>query len=226
MGKRDTRIDAYIMRSAEYAWPILDHLRELIHRACPKVEETMKWSFPHFEYKGILCSMAAFKYHCAFGFWRASQLTDPHGVLSLKEKTAMGSLGKITRLEDLPSNKILIQYIKEAARLNEEAIKLPVKKKAKPASQRLVVPDDLVKALKRNKLAMAAFNGFSFSNQKEYVNWITEAKTEVTRKKRLTTAIEWMEEGKIRHWKYIGSHLKNLMVIADIDPISVKLRLT
>jgi uncharacterized protein YdeI (YjbR/CyaY-like superfamily) len=203
MNKRDKRIDAYIMNAAEYAWPILDHLRELVHRACPEVEETMKWSFPHFQHKGILCSMAAFKHHCAFGFWKASLMSDPHGVINIIGKTAMGSLGKITTLQDLPPDKVLIQYIKEAARLNEQDIKMPAQKKSKPTAKNIEVPDFLMKALKRNKLAMAAFNGFSFSNQKDYILWLTDAKTEETRKKRLTTAIEWMAEGKIRNWKYV-----------------------
>src|SRR6478736_4231491 len=98
------------MNSAEFTWPILDHLRELVHKACPEVEETMKWSFPHFQYKGILCSMAAFKQHCAFGFWKTSLMTDPHKVMNVNGKTAMGSLGRITSLKDLPSDKILLQY--------------------------------------------------------------------------------------------------------------------
>ena len=203
MATRDKRIDNYIMNSAEYAWPILDHLRELVHKACPKVEETMKWSFPHFQYKGILCSMAAFKRHCAFGFWKTSLMTDPYKVLSTKEKTSMGSLGRITTLKDLPSDKILLQYIKEAVKLNDNAVKLPARGKPKLTTKDIDVPVDLAKALKRNKLANAAFKGFSYSNQKDYAWWITEAKTEATRSKRLKTAIEWMEDGKIRNWKYV-----------------------
>jgi hypothetical protein len=72
MGKNDPRIDDYIAKSQDFARPILEHLRDLVHKACPEVEETMKWSFPHFDYKGMMCSMAAFKQHCAFGFWKAS----------------------------------------------------------------------------------------------------------------------------------------------------------
>src|SRR6478609_11453391 len=161
MATRDKRIDNYIMNSAEYAWPILDHLRELVHRACPKVEETMKWSFPHFQYKGILCSMAAFKHHCAFGFWRASLMTDPYKVLNTKEKTSMGSLGRITTLKDLPSDKILLQYIKEAVKLNDNETKLPSRGKPKLTIKDIAMPDDLAKALKRNKLANADLKEFS-----------------------------------------------------------------
>ncbi len=203
MATRDKRIDNYILNSAEYAWPILDHLRELVHKACPEVEETIKWSFPHFQYKGILCSMAAFRHHCAFGFWRASQMKDPNKVLNIVGKTAMGSLGKITSVKDLPSNKILLSYIKEAMKLNDEAAKLPAVSKPKLTAKDIVVPDDLAKVFKRNKLAHAAFKGFSYSNQKDYVQWLTEAKTEATRTKRLRMAIVLMEEGKIRNWKYV-----------------------
>jgi uncharacterized protein YdeI (YjbR/CyaY-like superfamily) len=177
----------------------------LVHKACPGVTETMKWSFPHFEYKGILCSMAAFKHHCAFGFWKTSQMKDPYHVMSVNGKTSMGSLGKITSLKDLPSNKILIEYIKEAMKLNEEAAKLPVRKKPKQPAKVLKVPNDLLKALKSNIIAKDTFNGFSTSKKNEYIHWITEAKTEATRTKRLVTAIKWMEQGKVRDWKY---HIK------------------
>lgn len=203
MVTRDKRIDNYILNSAEYAWPIMDHLRELVHKACPGVTETMKWSLPHFEYKGILCSMAAFKHHCAFGFWRASQMKDPAKVLDRIGRASMGSFGRITSLKDLPSNKVLISYIKEAMKLNEEAEKLPIKKKAKAPAVLLKMPADLNQALKQNVIALDTFKRFTTSKKNEYIHWITEAKTEVTRKKRLTTAIAWMEEGKTRDWKYL-----------------------
>jgi uncharacterized protein YdeI (YjbR/CyaY-like superfamily) len=205
MGARDKRIDNYIMNASEYAWPILDHLRELVHKACPQVEETIKWSFPHFQYKGILCSMAAFKHHCAFGFWKTSLMKDPYRVMNVNGKTAMGSLGKITSLKDLPSNRILLEYIKEAMKLNEEAVMPPAQKKLKSPAKLLKVPDDLLKALKSNLIAMETFKGFSTSKKNEYIHWITEAKTEATRTKRLISAITWMEEGKSRDWRYLKS---------------------
>ena len=113
MGKRDKRIDTYILKSADFAVPILNHLRELVHVACPEVEETMKWSFPHFDYKGeMMCSMASFKQHCAFGFWKASLMKDKSLMENAKGETAMGPLGRLTSLKDLPSDKKLIAYIK------------------------------------------------------------------------------------------------------------------
>jgi len=202
MPKTDPRIDAYIEKSADFAKPVLKHLRALTHKACPGVEETMKWSFPHFDYKGsILCSMASFKQHCAFGFWKASIMKDPEDVLQLVGRTAMGHLDRIESLKDLPSDKILIAYIKEAAKLNEDDIKLPPKKKSTDKKE-LIVPNDLSAALKKNKKASATFDAFSYSNKKDYVEWITEAKTDATRETRLDTAIEWMSEGKNRNWKY------------------------
>jgi len=162
----------------------------------------MKWSFPHFEFKGaILCSMASFKQHCAFGFWKASIMKDPEKVLQLMGKTAMGQLDRIESLKDLPADKILIAYIKEAAKLNEDEIKLPQKKKSGDKKE-LIVPDVLRAALKKNKKAAVTFDAFSYSNKKDYVEWITEAKTDATRETRLDTAIEWMSEGKNRNWKY------------------------
>lgn len=201
MATTDARIDTYIERSAEFAKPILKHIRSLVHKACPDVEETIKWGFPHFDHKGIVCSMAAFKQHCAFGFWKASLMKDPEGVLKIAERNAMGHLDKITSVKDLPADKIMIEYIKEAARLNEEEVKLPAKEKKE--KKELTVPDDLAMALKKNKKAQSTFEKFSPTNKREYIDWLTEAKTEATRIKRLETAIEWMAEGKIRNWKYM-----------------------
>jgi len=174
MGKRDERIDAYIAQSAGFAQPILTHLRELVHRACPAVEEKMKWSFPHFDYRGMMCSMASFKQHCAFGFWKASLMRDPQQLLA-HSREAMGQMGQIKSLADLPPDDVLIAYIKEAARLNEENIKLPAR--AKTAENKdLIVPETLADALKENQKASETFENFSYSNKKEYIHWITEPK--------------------------------------------------
>jgi uncharacterized protein YdeI (YjbR/CyaY-like superfamily) len=176
------------------------HLRETVHAACPDVEETMKWSFPHFLYKGILCSMASFKEHCAFGFWKGSLVVaHPEGG----GEPAMGQFGRITKLSDLPAKKVLSGYIKEAMKLNEAGVKAPTRSKPKTPKE-LVVPDDLAGALQGNPKARATFDRFSPSHQREYVEWITEAKTPATRQRRLTTAIEWMAEGKSRNWKYMN----------------------
>ena len=200
MGKRDPRIDAYIAKSEGFAKPILAHLRKLVHAACPQAEETMKWSFPHFDYKGMLCSMASFKQHCAFGFWKASLLADPQKLLS--NETAMGHFGRITSLDDLPPDKTIMAYIKEAVKLNDEGVKVPVKTKS-GEKRKLTIPADFKAALHKNKKALQTFEAFSPTNKREYVEWITEAKTGETRQKRLETAIEWMAEGKIRNWKYV-----------------------
>ncbi len=194
MGKKDPRVDAYIAKSAEFAKPILRHLREIVHEGCQKVEETMKWSFPHFMYKGMLCSMASFKSHCAFGFWKGK-------LIVAGNPKAMGQFGRITSLSDLPKDSVLLGYVRAAARLNETGEKVPRKprepKKASPT------PPDLAAALKKNAEARKTFEDFSPSHKREYVEWITEAKTEETRKKRLDTSVEWMSEGKPRNWRYM-----------------------
>lgn len=201
MGKQDKRIDAYIVKAQPFAWPILEHLRALVHKTCPEVEESIKWSFPHFNYKGeMMCSMASFKQHCAFGFWKASLMKDKTLVANAKGETAMGHLGRITSLKDLPSDATIIRYIKEAMQLNDAGIKV---EKKKPGSEELEIPDYFIKELLKNKAAKKTFEAFSPSNKKEYVLWITEAKTEATRKSRMATAIEWMAEGKPRNWKYM-----------------------
>lgn len=200
MGKHDARVDAYIARSADFAKPILEHIRLLVHTACPDVEETMKWSFPHFDYNGMMCNMAAFKKHCAFGFWKAGAMKDPDNILTATGAEAMGHLGRITGLSDLPSDKIMIKYIKEAARLNDEGIAI---QRNKPGSKKPPkTPSDLAAALKKNARARATFEAFSPSHRREYIEWIEEAKRPETRAKRIATTLKWLAEGKSRNWKY------------------------
>lgn len=197
----DSRVDLYIEKAAPFAKPVLMKIRKLIFQACPEVVETIKWSFPNYEAHGsVLCNMASFKEHCAFGFWKATLLKDPEGILKVKDRNSMGHLDRITSVKDLPADRILVAYIKEAALLNKNKIKV-VKPKAAPKKE-LPVPRPLAAALKKNKKAAAFFEEFSPSARREYIEWITEAKTEETLNKRLATTIEWLEEGKSRHWKY------------------------
>ena len=193
----DPRIDAYIEKAADFAKPILTHIRKLVHKACPDIQETMKWSFPHFDHKGTVCSMASFKQHCAFGFWKQSLLEQEAFPA---EKTAMGSFGRITALKDLPPDKVMIGLIRQAVELNEKGIKVAKKKPVEKTE--LVVPKDLDAALSKNKIAKAAFEKFSYSHKKEYVQWIEEAKTEPTRNKRLAATVDLLSEGKSKNWKY------------------------
>lgn len=199
MGKKDNRVDAYIAKSADFAKPILNHLRKLVHTGCADVEETIKWGMPSFDYKGPLCSMAAFKEHAVFGFWKAALMEDA-GKMKNNQQNAMGHLGKIKSLADLPTDKLLLSRIKEAAKLNEDGVKLPPRKKTEKKD--LIIPDYFIKVLSKNKKALQAFDNFSPSHKKEYVEWITEAKTEETRNRRMETAIEWIADGKGRNWKY------------------------
>ncbi len=198
MPTTDPFVDAYIEKSKDFAKPILNHLRALVHEACPDVVETKKWSFPHFDYKGMMCSMAAFKEHCAFSFWKQALL---ESSAFPAEKTAMGSFGRIASLKDLPSDKTMKKLIVDAMKLNDAGIKVA---KSRPAGEKkeLVVPAILIAALATNELAAETFDNFPYSCKKEYVQWIDEAKTDATRDKRLATAIEWLSEGKRRNWKY------------------------
>lgn len=200
MGKRSKEVDAYIAKSKPFAQPILEHIRDVVHSVSDEITEVMKWSFPHFEYKGNICNMAAFKEHCAFGFWKGSIMKDEDKIINPIGKTAMGSLGRITSIKDLPSKKILVKYIKEAIDLNEKGISLP--KKAPAAQKEIEVPEDFANAIAKNKKAKTVFEKFSPSHKKEYIEWITEAKREETRKKRIDTALEWISEGKGKNWKY------------------------
>lgn len=203
MGTKDKRIDAYIENAQPFAQPILTELRDIVHAACPDVEETMKWSFPHFDYQGIMCSMASFKEHCAFGFWKGALIkgVDGDGLGG----DAMGSFGRITKRRDLPSKKVLTGYIKQAMALNEERVKSPTRSKPKPTEREkaaLVVPPALAAALKKNAVARKTFDNFSYSHRKEYIQWITEAKRAETRASRVAKAVEQLAAGKSQNWKY------------------------
>ena len=177
-------------------------MRELVHKTCPQVEEKIKWGFPHFNYKGeMMCSMAAFKQHAVFGFWKAALMKDPALVAIAKSEVAMGHLGRITSLKDLPEDKKITAWIKEAMKLNDEGIKLPAKPISKEKKE-IIVPDYLKNALAGNNKAAATFNAFSYSHKKEYVDWITGTKTDETRNRRMAQAIEMLAEGKGLNDKY------------------------
>ena len=196
MPNRDPRVDAYIAKSAPFARPILEHIRDVVHAACPDAEETIKWGFPHFGYNGMLCSMASFKEHCAFGFWQARLVLGE----SASDEQAMGSFGRLTSVKDLPPRRELVGYVRKAMKLNEAGVKrTPAKAKPKPPFS---VPDDLAAALEKNRKAAAAWEKFPPSHRREYVEWITDAKQPATRERRLATTVEWVSEGKGRNWKY------------------------
>ena len=198
MASTDPRVDAYIGKSAPFARPILTHIRKAVHAGCPDVEETMKWSAPHFVYKGMLCGMASFKAHCAFGFWKASLLKTSGGT---KSDEAMGQFGRIASVDDLPGSKQLAALVRQAAALNDQGVKVPRRKKA-ALKLPPTAPADFMKALRANKKALAAFTAFSPSHKREYIEWISEAKTVETRQRRMATALEWLSDGKARNWKY------------------------
>lgn len=194
-------VDTYIEESAEFARPILIRLRRLFHRACPEIQETIKWSSPFFEYKGIVGNMTAFQQHVSYGFWKAGLMRDPAGILEKAGNTEMAVL-KAGTLDDLPDDEVLIRYIQEAVDLNERGVKIP---RAKPANAtgELEIPEFFLAAIQKDNRALTTFEGFSYSNRNEYVEWITQAKREATRDKRLATAVEWLAEGKPRNWKYM-----------------------
>lgn len=190
----DPRIDAYIAAAPAFAQPILQHIRAVIHQACPQVEETIKWSRPHFQYKGMLCQMSAFKAHCALGFWKGKLLFPE------SPQEGMGHFGRITAITDLPSEKALGDIIRQAMKMNDEGEKAPAHER--PAARALEVPQAMQTALAANAQAQASFDKGSASFRREYVDWVAGAKTEATRSRRLQQAVEWLAEGKARNWKY------------------------
>jgi len=202
MEQYDSRVDAFIEKASDFAKPILEYIREIVHETSPLLTETVKWGFPFFDYKGPVCQMAAFKEHCSFGFWKATLLNDPHNALSIGDGSA-GSFGRITKIEDLPSKEILQDFIRQAIALNESGKKTPeaIKKASTPKTE-LVIPEYFTEFLKGYPNASFNFDKSSYSHKKEYVEWIVDAKSDATRQKRMETAAEWLAEGKSRHWKY------------------------
>jgi uncharacterized protein YdeI (YjbR/CyaY-like superfamily) len=196
MGKRDPRVDEYIAKSADFAKPILNHIRAVVHDACPQVEETIKWRMPHFEYGGIICGMAAFKEHCALHIWKGSV------IVGEDARESMGQFGRLAKISDLPPDKTIAGYIKRSMKIREEGAKGLARAKPKKKQKAVVVPAELTSALRKNKKAAAAFDGFPPSHKREYAEWISDARGEDTRKRRVDTAVEWMAEGKSRNWKY------------------------
>jgi uncharacterized protein YdeI (YjbR/CyaY-like superfamily) len=200
------KVDTYVAKAQPFAQPIMEHLRHLVHKACPEIEETIKWSRPFFEYRGaILCNMSAFKEHCSFGFWGEEMSAVLREAKVLRED-GMGSLGRITGLADLPSDKQMLGWLRQAAGFVDSgnytspiAARRSVVKAPKPV---LETPAEFAAALKKNKKAAAVFAAFSPSCKREYIEWIADAKRAETRDKRIATALEWIAEGKQRNWKY------------------------
>jgi len=194
--KTDPRIDAYIARKADFARPILDHLRAVVHAACPDCEETLKWSSPSFMYKGkILAGFAAFNAHATFGFWSGSLVVGKEN----EQLSGMGQFGRLTSLDDLPPRAELEALVRKAMKLVDEGVK-PVRDKHK--KEPFTVPQDLRAAIDASPAAAATFDGFPPSAQRDYVDWVAGAKREETRTKRLVQTVEWLAEGKRRNWKY------------------------
>jgi hypothetical protein len=197
MATKDPRVDAYIAKAKPFAQPILKRIRQAVHAGCPDVVETLKWSVPAFEYKGPMCGMAAFKAHCLMGFWKGALV---RSMPKDKVTQAGGGWGRFESVDDLPDAKVLIRMVKEAAALNDAGIKVP--RTVKAAKPPVTTPAYMLAAIKKNKKAAAAWAGSSPSHKREYVEWVSDAKAEETRNRRLETAVAWIAEGKRRNWKY------------------------
>ena len=200
MGKKDKRVDAYIEKAQPFAQPILKKIRKAFHDGDPQIEEALKWRCPAFIHNGIVGGMAAFKAHVNWGFWKASVMPDPLGLFKEGQEGPMG-MTRVTSVDDLPAHDVLVRYVREAVRLNNEGVKVP--RTAPKRKATFEVPPELEVALKKHKKAKGNFDAFSQSHQREYAQWIADAKQDATRKKRIEQAVEWITEGKPRNWKYM-----------------------
>lgn len=199
MARKDPRIDAYIANAAPFAQPILKHIRAVVHAGCPDVEETIKWNMPHFDHRGLMCGMAAFKQHCSFGFWREAAGAVPSNG---NDREGMGQFGRITSPADLPPRLTLIGYVRKAVELKDASAKAakPARPKAKAAP--VTAPDYLRTVIAKNLAAKATWDRLSNSHRNEYIEWVTDAKRDATRTKRLATTLEWLAAGKPLNWRY------------------------
>ncbi len=202
MKNTNPAVDAYIEKAQPFARPILTKIREAFHAGCPDVEEKIKWGCPSFDHKGMLGGMAGFKKHVGFGFWKAALMDDPAGLFGAVSKSSPMNV-KASDVKDLPPTNVLVGYVKQAVKLNDEGKKLPRASSAKKSTADLDVPAYMLDALRADAKALEVWGGFTYSKQKEYVDWVTGAKREATRDKRLTQAVEWISEGKTRNWKYV-----------------------
>ncbi|GAB5416211.1 MAG: hypothetical protein Crog4KO_12050 [Crocinitomicaceae bacterium] len=197
--------DDYILQSEPFAKPLLEYFRACVQVACPDAEETFKWGMPMFVYKkSILCHMATFKKHTSYGFWLAAKMKDPENVFIGEANSGMGQFGKVTSMEQLPSEEVLIKYIQEAMELTDAGEKLSNTPKKEP--KRLKMPNAMMDALNENVIAKSTFENFSQSNKNDYIEWIADAKTDTTRTRRIVQMMEWLEEGKPRNWKYMKKY--------------------
>ncbi len=199
MGQRNPHVDAYVAKSAEFARPILQKLRDMILAAGPELSEVIKWGVPHYEFHGLVVGMAAFKHHVSFGFWKSKLMSDPAGLFSGERAGSMCNI-KLTSVKELPAAKIIKSYVREAIRLNVEGVKVP--NRPRSAQAEVIAPADLQSLFRRHKSAAAAFEAMSNSHRREYVEWIDDAKKPETRARRLEQAISLLSEGKTRNWKY------------------------
>ena len=198
MPRHDPRVDTYIANAAPFARPILERLREQVLAASPEIEETLKWSAPSFMYRGkILCGMSAFKQHASFGFWQHALVMGGD-----EPREGAGSFGKMASLADGPSKRELASLLRKAMALIDAGVPSAGVRKSSTPKPPPEAPPELAAALRRNAAARRTFEAFSPSHRREYVEWITEAKRDETRQKRLAQTVEWLAEGKSRHWKY------------------------
>ena len=197
MAVQDPRIDAYIAKARPFAKPMLTAIRKAVHAGCPGVTETIKWSVPAFDYKGPMCGMAAFKAHCLWGFWKAALMTSVPGDTATRE---MGGFGRFESFDQLPSHAAMVRMVQEAATLNDKGVKVPRTVKARAP---LKAPAAMLAAIRKNRKAQQTYAALSPSAKRDYIEWITSAKSGDTRARRLETAVQWLSEGKSRHWKYM-----------------------
>ncbi|MCB0792148.1 MAG: DUF1801 domain-containing protein [Flavobacteriales bacterium] len=194
------RINSHIAEQDEWKRRLMVRLRQLIHQVDPGIEETWRWNGPHFDRNGIMLGMSAHKTCVSIWFHKGALLKDPRRLFEPLEKDeAKGMRVYKLKESDAIDEKAFTELVKQAVKLNEDGVKLS---EAKPARKTLVVPPELESVLKKDQHAMTNWEGFSYSKKKDYIEWVTDAKREETRKRRIAQAFQLIRDGLALNERY------------------------
>jgi hypothetical protein len=191
------RINLYIAELPDWQRKHLVRVRQLIHSTEERIEEAWRGNAPHFDHQGSLIGMHAFKSCVSIWFHKGASLKDGHGLFKLTEKDAEREVRKYKIHEGESINeKAFLDLLKQALKVNAAQAGGA---ETKPTSRALVVPSDMEQVLRKDEQAWAQWEGLAASHKREYVEWITDAKQDETRKRRLAKALEMIRDGQAKN---------------------------
>jgi hypothetical protein len=188
------QINQYMAELPEWQRRMLVRLRQLIHEAAPEVEEAWRWDKPHFDNAGIMVGLCAFKEHVAVWFHKGALLKDTKKLFEATARTEEKGMRAYKLHEgDKINEAAFLDLVKQAVAVNDKGTKL---REAKPTKKALVVPEDLEQVLRKDPTAWANWEAFPVGHRRAYVEWVTDARQEETRKRRIAQSLEKIREGE------------------------------